>query len=1125
MRAALILTVVMMAPLVDVGSISPQSARPEASIQNGQKRPSLLAQRSGLELSTVLLPQALSRLHETSGVNLLFTPSVLPADREVSCECRDLTVAQALSHLLAGTSIGFVEVGGHIVLEPTEERRGPVRNSSRWSDVPLQPMPLLASLRESRSRELRQQTGTVQGRIVDAQTEHGLAGAQVQAVGTGIGTLADAQGRYVLNGVPAGERVIEVQRIGYRPRSEPIELASGATFTLDFRLQEAPVAMDALVVTGTAAATRRVEIGNALSRLNANQIREHAPIANLSQMLQTRTSSVRIQGRSGMVGAGSDITVRGGSSLTLSNRPMIYVDGVRVDNVTSSGPAFTGAGTPSRIDDIPPEDIASIEIIKGPAAATLYGTEASNGVIQIITRRGVPGGAPTVTATVRQGAVWLHDPASVFEANHFVLPDGTVLEQNLIEEEEAAGRAIFRTGHLQTYSANMRGGADRLSYYLSGEMDDTEGYIPNNDVNRVSGRANLNLSVADNFDIEMSTAVMRSKIGLAPEGFSPNFGIIPMIVFGDPRTRDTPRRGFSAAPPEATRTVELISDVDRSMLSLRTDYRPTSWLSSRLILGTDVVNEVNTTLYPRQPEGADHFFGARGLGEITVETRRSRVSTLDLSASGRFELTPSLVSTTSVGFQYFGRRTDAMSAFGREFPAMGVSTVSAAAVTQATEAWVENRTVGGFVQQQFGLNDRLFLTAAVRGDDNSAFGEGYDAAYYPKVGASWLASGESFLENARFLNELRLRASWGQSGMQPDAFAAIRLYSPITGPGNVATITPGAVGNPDLGPERGEELEVGIDGSVFDQRIDFSLTYFGGRTKEAILARRVPPSTGFGGTQFVNIGELSRRGIEAEINVQAIERPGFSLAVGTALNTMSNRIDDMGGLPSIVFGYRETQAHVEGFPIGSFFSRRIVEAVRDPTTGRISSIRCDSGVGSDPQFRRPGGEPVPCANAPMIYFGAPGPGFEGSLFSTVGLPGNFTVRVNFAFATDYRMQNIDRSARTFVFQTSREWVELQQRDSINQAYVENNMRIFSMEDADFLRLREVSVTHRIGSRLLDRIGASSASINVAARNMATWTKYSGLDPETRSSSDPWGNQVQTLAPLPVQFVFTFSATR
>jgi TonB-linked SusC/RagA family outer membrane protein len=977
----------------------------------------------------------------------------------------------------------------------------------------------------------QQPAGSVEGEVVDGRTRRGVTGAQVYVVnagsvsGTGVGTVTDARGRYVLSGVPAGPQTVEARHIGYRTSTQTTEVRAGATTTVSFELQESAVALDAIVVTGTAAATRRVEIGNALTQLNAADIREAAPISNLSQMLQTRASGVRVAGRSGMVGAGADITIRGGSSLTLSSRPIIYIDGVRVDNTMSSGPRNTGAGTPSRLDDIPPEDIESIEIIKGPAAATLYGTEASNGVIQIITRRGSPGAAPTITAAIRQGAQWLHNPAELFGSNYRLQPDGTVLEQNLIEEEEAAGRPIFRTGHLQNYAVSVQGGADRLAYFISGELDNTEGYIPNNELTRLGGRANLNVSLFETLDLEISSGITRSKIDLVPEGFSPNFGLVPMISFGDPRTRDTPLRGFSAAPPEATRTIELRSDVDRSNLSFRTTFRPFSWLTSRLTLGTDVVNEINTSLYPRQPEGLDHFFSGRGLGEIAVDTRRARAHTMDFSTSGKVELTPALVSTTSVGIQYFGRRVDQTGAFGREFPAIGVRTVSAAAVTQATESWVDNKTVGAFIQQHVGFNDRLFITAAVRGDDNSAFGQGFDAAIYPKLSASWLISSEPFFFQTSFLDELRLRASWGRSGLQPDAFAAVQLYAPITGPNNVATLTPGAVGNPDLGPEVGEEIEVGLDASLFENRVALGLTYFDSKTKDAILARTVPPSTGFAGTQFVNIGELAKHGLEVEARVRPLASERLGWEVGATFSKISNEIVSLGGLPPIITGYRETQAHVEGFPIGAFFSRKIIEATRDPVTGNITSFACDGGTGPEGRFRLPGGAAVPCANAPSIYFGQPGPGTEGTIFSTLDFLRSFSLFVNFAVASDYRIQSVTRSARTFVFNISKEWVDLRQGDPIFQAYVQNNYRIASMEEADYVRLREISLTHRFDAGLLNRFGFSRASISLAGRNVATWTKFTGLDPEVRSNTEPWGNQEQTLVPVPMQFVVTFSATR
>ncbi len=1096
---------------------------------------SLLSLPAGLFVQETSVVEALTLLSTKTNLSVALSPNSLPTDHKARCDCETASIAEALDQILSGTGYGYIELDEQIIivkipprgtlesLKPALNRvaqngmSGPLSGGRSYTQAQR-----LSTL--SRPLPEIQQRGTIQGQVVNERTGQGVPSAQVFVVGTSQGSLTDDEGRYALLMVPSGEQTVEVRHLGYRTRTQAVRVTDGATIDLDFLLEETAIRLDALVVTGTPVATRRVEIGNALSQLDASEIRRLAPVTSLSQMLQGRTPGVRIQTRSGMVGSGSAISIRGGSSLSLSNRPMIYVDGIRVDNEEGSGPAFTGSGTPSRLDDISPEDIASIEIIRGPAAATLYGTEASNGVIQIITHRGTPGTAPVVTATIRGGATWLPHPEEVFEPKYYTQPDGTILVQNLVAEEAAAGRPIFRTGLLTNFAVNIRGGAQRVGYYVSAQLEKMDGYIPKNELTRTGGRANLNIAVRDNLDLQMSMGVSRNKIGLAPEGFSGNFGVIPMIEFGTPRVKDTSLRGFNRAPPEATRTIDLISDVDRATASFKVSYRPSSWLSSRLILGTDVVNENNLALFPRQPEGSDHFFGGRGLGEVTVDTRRSRMNTMDFSTTAQFDVSPSVRSTTSVGLQYFGRRTDWTGAFGKEFPAVGVSTVSAAAVTTASESWVENTTVGAFVQQRVGLNDRLFVTAALRGDDNSAFGEGYDAAIYPKLGMSWLVSDESFFRDrfAGIVDELRLRFSWGQSGMQPDAFAAATLYAPITGPGNVATLTPGALGNEDLGPEKGTEIESGFDASFLNHRLSAAFTFFTMRTKDAIFRRSIPPSSGFGGTQFVNIGELSRRGVELEISTVPIRGPQVTWRVGTAFSTLQNRIEDMGGLPSIVFSYRLTQAHVEGFPIGSFFFKKIIQAERDPATGDIVSFACDGGTGPVGDHMRPGGAPVDCAGAPSIFLGKPGPGLEGSLFSTLELPWGLDLHMNISFTNDYRMMDVTRSANSRYFKNNYEWTYRKEGDPLLQAYMDNNMGIIGLENADFIRLQDLSLSHRISPGLLERLGTgmSSASITLAARNLKTWTRFNGLDPEVRGSSTSFANNAQTLTPLPVQFIVT-----
>jgi len=964
-----------------------------------------------------------------------------------------------------------------------------------------------------------QAVGSVSGEIVHARSGRPLNTVQVVVVGTGLGALTDSRGQFTVERVPAGEWEVQAQILGYRTVTETVLVPEGGSVQVSLRLQETAVGLDELVVTGTPAAARRLELGQALSRLDGEALTEVAPITSASQVLQSRTAGVTVLGRSGMVGAGSGIRIRGQSSLSLSNRPLIYIDGIRVDNVEGSGPRWTGAGTPSRLDDLVPEDISSIEIIKGPAAATLYGTEASNGVIQILTRRGTVGMAPTINMTVTQGASWLPNQEKKFGSVYARLNDGTILEQNIIADERAAGREVFRTGHAQGYVLSLRGGMEGLGYYLSAELDDTEGYIPGNDRTRMGARGNIDLAVSDRLDVAASFGYTRNQISLVPEGGTVNYGIMPNLFFGNPRNRDTQLRGFHQATPEAIRTIDFTSNVDRVNTSVEARVRPLPWLTGRAVLGADIVNETNRSLYPRQPEGSNHLFGSRGLGEINVDFRQVRNLTFDLSSSARRDLNSWIVSTSSVGFQFYGRRTDTAMTYGREFPAVGVETVSAAAVTLASQDFVENNTVGAYFQQQIGIHDRLFLTAAVRGDDNSAFGERFDAAIYPKVSGSWLISSEQWWQIPT-VNQLRLRGAWGQSGMQPEAFAAIRLYQPITGPGGISTLTTGAVGNPDLGPERGSELELGFDASFFDDVFDLAVTYYDQTTQDAILTRQVAPSTGFAGSQFVNVAEVSNQGFEIEVNSRPIRRPQFGWDLGLTFSKNQNRIESLGEDLEFLGAFLEQR---EGYPMDSWFDQKVVSAEFDPQLGRAVNVLCDGGTGSD--GRRQGGPAVPCSEAPAVYHGHAGPGWEASVNTTFQIMNSLRVFANVGIVGDHKKFSNTRFGRSWFFQNTRERTHIDETDPVVLASITGAHRggvahrnIF-IGDASFIRFREMSATYEIPTSISERfMGASRASVNLAGRNLGLWTDYSYPEVEVGGTTE------QTIAPHPTQVLLRISVT-
>src|SRR5918992_177867 len=314
----------------------------------------------------------------------------------------------------------------------------------------------------------RAQGGEVAGTVTAVGTGELLPGAQIIVVGGTQRAVSDDRGRFRITGLTGPAVTLEVRRIGYRLERVPARV--GQT-DLGIGLTVNPASLEAVVVTGTAGATERRAIGNAVTTINASEVTELAPINNMHQLLNGRAAGVVIQGASGGIGTGSRIRVRGITSLSLSNEPLLYIDGVRVNSQAGTGPlnqSSQGSGTVSRINDVNPDDIESIEILKGPAAATLYGTEASSGVINIITKKGASGAARW-SVTGRQGVNYLANWRQYFPANYGrIVSGGPVVELSMDSLINANGGSLFRRGKHQELELALSGGTDRVTYYASG---------------------------------------------------------------------------------------------------------------------------------------------------------------------------------------------------------------------------------------------------------------------------------------------------------------------------------------------------------------------------------------------------------------------------------------------------------------------------------------------------------------------------------------------------------------------------------------------------------------------------------------------------------------------------------
>ena len=930
----------------------------------------------------------------------------------------------------------------------------------------------------------------ITGVVRDQATGDPMSAAQVFIPELDVGVLSQADGGYLIQNVPAGTHSVRAERIGYRTVVHEVTVGDGQTVVQDFIMSSQALQLDEVVVTGTATGARVREIGNSVAQLDAT-IAETQPIANVSDLLRGRVAGVSIAQGSGAVGGASAIKIRGSSTMRLVNDgPLLYVDGVRVSN------EMEGGGTDvSRIDDFDPAMIESIQVIKGPAAATLYGTEAANGVIQIITKRGVDGEARW-NFTARQGANWFRDPAGHSPTNWGVNPNNGEIESlNILEDPEERNK-MFRNGRSQYYGVDVSGGSAAFQYFVSGSASSDEGATYNSWAKKYSGRVNVTAQPMNELVLSANAGVALTRLRL-PSDFPYDDAVYASPVYLDER------RGYRAVPPEARyeRDHDFL-DANRVTAGLTVTHTPFEWLTQRLTFGVDITDQEDTQLDQILSPQSAQFYSARAAsGGKSVGSESQFYTTFDYSVNATRDLSQSFASTTSAGFQVYARSRESVNASGTGFPAIGLSAISATGERTGSDNLVENNTVGVYLQQQIGWRDRLFITGAVRADDNSAFGEEFDLVYYPKVSLSWVVNEESFW-GLDFVNSFRLRAAYGESGQQPDAFDALRSFSTRASFDGSATLRPESPGNASLGPERGVEIEAGFDAAFFDNRVTLDFTYYDQKTKDAIVGRDVAPSAGFAGeTEFVNLGEVSNRGIELGLGARIIEASSFDWDMNLNLSTNRNRIEELGLDGFLQLGW--TTRHTEGYPVGSLWAPDVIEATLDPD-GVVRNYACDDG----------NGQPVVCDENSWIYQGHPDPNVEGSLSTSFTIGDRLTIE---ALATGkigqtkYDLQAWWRYAAYQQTELNLFPENFDPRDVAEAQYGNSGEFGLWVNDASFIRFRELSLSYRAPDSWVQRIGASQATFSVAARNLGMiwtkWPEWPNHDPEVVDPSNTFsGNR-------------------
>ena len=1066
------------------------------------------------------------------------------------------------------------------------------------------------------------QTGSVAGRVVDAESGQTVPAAQVFISDLDIGVLTQQNGSYILLNVPVGQHTVTVQRIGYREAEQTANVTAGETVVLDFRISEEALQLDEIIITGTPGGTQRRAIGNTVQSVDVSDVVQDVSISNFQDLLSGRTQGVRFTRLSGNVGTGSPISIRGVGSFSQSrNQPLVYVDGVRVNNDEEAGPTLGSGSNVNVLDDFNPEDIESVEIIKGPAAASLYGTEASAGVIQIITKKGQEG-SPEFNISVRRGVNYMPNPAGrlgtmwtcpVNPAPGFTDHDNDPLTPEVGCDEESelvpynmydegtryigAGyfdwpsENLYQTGPSQSYNLDVRGGTSAVRYFLSANYDNEEGVEYFNEDETFRLRGNVSVVFSENFSLDMSTGFVDGYTRFAAPTVSDG-GILQDLLWSNgfyldrinafnnsgPGLTSNPRLGgFQEHLPIDVAKIEATRDYTRFTGSATINFTSgdfnfgsaTLGLTSRAILGLDKGWDVNRNMFPLHeneiPVTTAAYLAAQGRDPSTVnwssvysETDNGQMTygrpvtsnySFDYSLTARLSVNDTWGFATSGGAQYVVSNLDFFENEGQGFASPLSTTINQ--ISQANIStdyrYTENKSLGLYVQEEVSYDDRIFLTGAIRFDDNSTFGAEAPARRYPRLSGTWVVSEESFW-SFDAINSLRLRGAWGRAGRQPSVLAGFNTYAAIPGPSGSSALRVTGPGNPGVEPEVSTELELGFDVALFNDRVSGEFTHYWRKDENALLGVELPPSTGIPGDVDRNLGRIDNWGWEATLSARLYESEALSFDLDLAADYTNNEIKELND-PTVASRAGGIQV---GLPYPNLITGDwVVSAEFDPSApaagnftnayGQRVTAMCDSGVliGSlDPDDATltpeqqleagkygilPGGAAVPCSTitdrallagrafAPYTFSIAPRISLLDNQLQLFALAEGQYGRT--AVDNGHQWGHIYNNSMVSRLENDAVWVASDRLNGSGWGWEK------SLYDADFWKLREVGARYNLPLSWIERTGASRASLAVSARNIWTiWVAQDEIfgqvitDPEYGTSSlEGSGNYWETPA--------------
>ena len=840
-----------------------------------------------VELRDVPFVQALKEIAFQGNLRVLFTQNLVPADKRVTLTIANAPLARVIEEVLRDTDLGYtVTESGLLVLSPKEPQEQPT---------------------------------TVRGKVTDGKTGDGLPGANVYIRALGLGVSADATGAYSFT-VPEekakGERaVLAAKVVGYKEKSERITLKPGVV-TVDFALEEDIFQTEEVVVTGIASKTSRSVAEVAVARIPVADLTSKVNYQGLGQMFTGKVSGVNVTIPSGNVGAGWRFFVRGGGGLNGDEQPVIYIDGARLDN---SEFALTSVGgqTVSNLSNLNPNDIDNVEILKGPAAAAMYGTGGSNGVVLITTKSG---------KLTQQGKTNIE----------YTFGYGTNQKYYSYDESKYLNAAAYNNildqpGMLREHQLSAAGGTGIYKYYASFSNRYEEGLIPfQNHLEKNSFRVNISALPSEKLNLKVSTGFTWSEMYLPQMDDNIYSWNSNAFVY---------QNRWNNCDSAAIAAYTSKNESNQFLGSASVIWRPIRNFEINVGSGLEVTTWDGTSLRPY-----GYKYSGNSTGEKNLSRRFVKQFTHDLNA--RYSLNFFDVNLTSiVGTQVLDRSYLRQSSGGMYYPNEDIQTIqSATQQAIASESRSNTRSAGIYWNNEFSYNDTYFWTLAVRRDYASVIGVDAPAITYPKGSLSVRLDKYDILPSDIF-GLFKLRVAYGETGQLPSLADAIPLTwnAPTGAVGTGVNIS--SKGNSAIEPERIKEWEFGID-VEFLKMFSLELTHYRQNATNSIVASTTAPSSGLYRFSYpVNIGSIESWGFESQLQINPIRSADYDLNLSFIWNYQKNEVKNLGETDEITNG---TEVIRPGLPKHQFFTYVALSPKFDATTKKyigvnLSTDRVDLG--------------------------------------------------------------------------------------------------------------------------------------------------------------------------------------